>query len=612
MADKINREEGIARVYQFLNKQKDWKTEADLNGNGTICKTEFANYLYKSDFKFNSGENKQDLVDLFWKSIDFNQSGKVSDSSRINNKFALDDKEIKRMEDSVEATKRINDFMKDKEAPKELDEQFRMKWKNSVKQGLIYRASEYLKSGSIEDITEEWLNNTFKLSSAKATADYTATAEIKEQLGNVEGYAVGDDKVLSGIIDEYIKQLEGTNKDDSEVIEDIKEIVAAYVDTANTNSKSSVTLLAQYGYDPKDYLNDLQRAVLTRELANNIIDYIKTNEPDIYVDGYKEQIENMAKSFVEEYLNNRMANEFNSIKSSAISEFVNMDEFKTLVADVKEVQAKVQTARDELNTYIANILAEQDDEKTAIVKDVIGVTAADKVAEELLKLNTVEEIEAKRTELETRINNLNSTRAEKQAEHDKAISQPFDWSAYDKKYTAHISENGDRMTYLTTKSLSDLYNQNGVIDLMNVDDMKSCSLAQAKTTSITNLKNFLNVLVSALQGTYDSTALSKASEKVINLYTAAFNHATTNFAGKKDTKTSRFEFNGEAYEYQTSKYYYNSTTVNTSYSAGCSASNNQLGMRICNEYDDGEFKVLVNARCVMDFLEKFYREALGL
>ena len=115
MADRINdKEESIARVYQFLNKQKDWKTEADSNNDGTIIKTEFRAYLLGSGFKFNNGENKEDLVDAFWKSIDSNTKGKVSRGSAINDKNALNAAEVNNIEKSVEATQIVIKFMQDK------------------------------------------------------------------------------------------------------------------------------------------------------------------------------------------------------------------------------------------------------------------------------------------------------------------------------------------------------------------------------------------------------------------------------------------------------------------------------------------------------------------
>lgn len=614
MADKVNKEESVARVYQFLNKDKNWKAAADKNGDGTIIKTEFRAYLQSSGFKFNSGENKEDLIDAFWKTIDSNTSGKVGGGSGISNKNALDAKEIQNVENTIEVTKVIISFMQDKEAPAGIEDQYRVAWKNSVKQGLIYRAAEYMKTGSPEDITNEWLNEAFRLSSAKATADYTAAGEIKSKLGNVDDYAVGDDKSLKNIVDEYVSQLEDNPKDDSTIINEIKQIISAYVDTAITNSSSSTSLLAKYGYDPSDNLNDLQVAVLTNDITDKIVEYIKTNNPEIYTDETKSQIEAVAKEFIKDYIQDKNATEFTSLKDFDVSIFTNSDTYSSLVNEIKTAQNAIKAARTKLDTYIADVLAKNDEEMNAAVLEVIGSTDAKEIMDKLLAMKTVEEIEAKYTELKTKIDAIDKARADAKAAEREAANKPFDFG--DAKYTTHISENGDRFTYLATQSLSDMSSKNTVIDLMEVDDMQCCTIDNAISKSITNLNKFVTAITNALSGSYNKEALSKAASKVIELYTAALKQSKSRVPVYKHSQTGtwtdRFEYNGEAYEFQSASYYYNKTAVDTSYSSGCSASKNQLGLRVCNEYDDGEYKVLVNTKCVIELFQKFYKEALGV
>ena len=404
MADKVNIEESVARVYQFLNRPENtnWKEEVDYNGDGVIVKSEFINYLYKG-FKFNNGENKEDLVDAFWKTIDFKTKGKVARGCNASNKLALDAQEIQRMEDSIEATQKINSFMRGQQVPEELEAKYKDAWKKSVKEGLIYRASEYLKTGSLSDITEEWLNEAFRESSIKATADYTAAAEKVKQLGNVDDYAVGDDELLTGLVDNYVAQLEGSSKDNDTVINEVKALISAYADTANTNSDESVNLLVDYGYNPDDLLNKLQYAVLKKELTGKILNYIKENNSDIYVDGFKEQIEAAIKDFVEELLYDKFASEFSELKSLDASEFSKTSAFNTLVENIKAEQEKIRTARDELNTYIGQILAERNSDKTAAVKEIIGTIEAEGILKRLLLLKTFDEIKAKQKELEAAI-----------------------------------------------------------------------------------------------------------------------------------------------------------------------------------------------------------------
>ena len=517
MADKVNKEESVARVYQFLNKQKDWKTAADSNNDGTIIKTEFREYLLGSGFKFNNGENKQDLVDAFWKTIDFNTKGKVNAGSAINDKNALNTAEIETIENSIEATKKVITFMQDKEAPSELDAQYRTAWKNSVKQGLIYKASEYLKTGKLEDINDEWLNNAYKLSSAKATADYAATDQIKKELGNVEGYKVADDQNLKNVVNEYVATLEENPKHEAEIISDIKQIVAAYVDTAKTNSKASTDLLAQYGYDPDDSLNDLQLAVLTNEITDKILSYIKSNYADVYTDEYKSQIEAAVKQYVEEYLSDKSANEFTEVKEFDVSTFAASDDFNTLIKDIKEAQQKLQDARSALNTYIAEILAEKDDEKTAIVKKVIGSTDAVQIANILLGLKTVDAIEAKKTELE---NELAPIEAKREAERAAKEAEEAEKRKKQEALSNPFMMNG------RTYSVENILSSADPIEYGLSDDVKGWS--EAATEATKNLDTFLTTLVSALEGFgYTSEALNAAKRTTQNYYNALFEAADT-------------------------------------------------------------------------------------
>ncbi len=407
MTDKVNKEESIARVYQFLNKQKDWKTLADKNGNGTIVKTEFRTYLLGSGFKFNNGENKEDLIDAFWKSIDTNTTGKMGGGSKTSNKCALDANELANAEKTIEATKKIISFIQTKEAPQDVRNAGKESdWKKSVKEGLIFRASEYIKTGG--EVTEEWLNEAYKLSSVKATADYLAKSLLESENRDVEGYRPGSDETFNAITDEYVAQLEENPKDEATVINEIKNIVSAYIDTANTNSKTSTDLLAQYGYDPYGSLNELQVTTLVNDITDKVLDYLKNNYKDIYSDDYEAQAKALVKEYLEEYLSGRTADEFNKLKSMDISVVTGTSEFETLISELKDAQSQIQNARKELDKYVAEVLAKNDAEKTAVVKEVIGTTNATEVMNKLLELKTLDEITAKHNELKTRIEEIDN------------------------------------------------------------------------------------------------------------------------------------------------------------------------------------------------------------
>ena len=316
---------------------------------------------------------------------------------------------------------------------------------------------------------------------------------------------------------------------------------------------------------------------------------------------------------LKKYIKDKNATEFNSLKNFDVSIFTSSDTYSTLVNEIKTAQEAVKAARTKLDSYIAEVLALNDEEKNAVVLEVIGSTDAKEIMNKLLALKTVEEIETKYNELKTRIDAIDKARADAKAAELEAANKPFNFG--DAKYTTHTSPNGDRFTPLTTMTLSDMSTKNTVIDLMEVDDMQHCNFESALSTSITNLNKFVTAITKSLSSSYNQSALSKAASKVLSLYTKAIQaskpHATITRHSEADTWTERFEFEGEAYEYQAASYYYNHNAVNTQYSSGCSASNNQLGLRVCYEHHDVEYKILVNSKCVIDLFQKFYKEALS-
>ena len=520
MTDKVNKEESIARVYQFLNKQKDWKTEADKNGNGTIVKTEFRTYLLGSGFKFNNGENKEDLIDAFWKSIDTNTTGKLGGGSKASNKCALDTNEMAHVENSLAATKKIISFMQNKEAPSGIEAQYKTAWKNSVKEGLIYRASEFLKTASLEELNDEWFNNAYKLSSAKATADYTATAMIQSELGKIDGYKPASDVTLKNIVDEYVAGLEENPKDEATVISEIKKIVSAYVDTAKTNSKSSTDLLAQYGYDPYDSLNDLQVAVLVNDMTDKILGYLKNNYKDLYSDDYEAQVKAVVKEYLEKYLSDRSADEFNELKSMDIKVVTETSEFAALISEINAAQNKIQNARKELNKYVAEVLAKNDDEKTAIVQEVIGTTNATEVMDKLLAIKTVEEIEAKHTELKTRVEALDAERAAKKAAEEQANREKMNELKTDT--TMFVIDN-------KAYSINSLINSSLRSATVELSGFQNMTMASRKALS--KIDSICSAMIAKLSADYPSDLLQSAFNSVHNYYSAVLsgigNHEDT-------------------------------------------------------------------------------------
>ena len=199
----------------------------------------------------------------------------------------------------------------------------------------------------------------------------------------------------------------------------------------------------------------------------------------------------------------------------------------------------------------------------------------------------------------------------------KVVTSSVDWAGMTGvNVNGFIAMDGGDTTPNTVKSLAELYNGNGVLNLLAHNDMRrgldwKGAVAEAKTA----IGTFVDTIASACSASgiqYDQAALYTAKEKVIALYTAAFDHSLSNWAGKKKTRNNTFQYDGQTYSYQVAKYWSNNSTMDTAYSQGCTASNNQLGLRISEQYDDHWFQITVNTKCVMDLFSRFYQQALGL
>mgnify|MGYP000826104231 FL=1 len=212
----------ISRVYAFLAKQGDWVNEADKNGDGAVIKSEFRDFM-EENFEWNGEEStdsaKNDLINSFWKTIDTNQSGKVS-GTKLKNKNALDKKELAAMEDRIEMYEILNEFTSQLTAPSVVGDG--ANWKKSVSEGLGALIEPYIKNGGTPEDLPAYLAEQAPLIEAKATADYCANEYLAEIMGDVNkeyGYTYGSDQTLQGMINSYIQSM--TEGSDAETIQPV-------------------------------------------------------------------------------------------------------------------------------------------------------------------------------------------------------------------------------------------------------------------------------------------------------------------------------------------------------------------------------------------------------
>lgn len=272
----------ISKVYQFLSTIGDWKTNADKDGDGIIVKKEMRSFLQENYFENYSGwdgtaptENqKNDIINQFWKSIDTNQVGKVG---RYKNKNALDTTEQETTNTKVQCYEKLNDFVKENvkitDAPSGISSS---RWKASITEGLTEALENFLKNKTADQISKALesgeldaiLQKQLPLSKGRATADYYAlnlAGQYKSELGNFNIYS---DPVFKELLDKYIdsKFPDGADPDTlpttDEIKADIEKFVKAYLATANIGDGNIKDLEEEpFGYRQgnEDYLTALQK-----------------------------------------------------------------------------------------------------------------------------------------------------------------------------------------------------------------------------------------------------------------------------------------------------------------------------------------------------------------
>ena len=341
----------ISKIYQFLSKQFDWKTEADKNKDGTLTRAETYTFLFNNADKWNGeGENTKDLIYKFWSTIDTEVTGKIKEGSKINNKNALSDSEMANFERNVKISQQVDAFMAKVTVPNVIKNIGKdSEWISEVKDGILEKAFNYVTKNNCE-LTEDNIQLFYEQTYRKSTASFYAN-NIKDNIAkdlnllDENGkpiYKSGSDEILTKLINNYVNSLEGdTTTSIEDIISAVDKLIEAYKDTAITNSKTDE--LKNHGYNPTGPLNDLQTTVLTKDITKIITDYVKTNYSDLYTgDKYIAAADATIAQYVEEYLSERNASEFNTLKNFDISKI----DTEKLITDIKNAQAGTRAADD--------------------------------------------------------------------------------------------------------------------------------------------------------------------------------------------------------------------------------------------------------------------------
>lgn len=332
-----------SKVYLFLAKQGDWATAADKNGDGTVIKSEFRQYM-ENNYEWN-GEDasaKSDLINQFWKEIDTKQSGKLN--KKLNNKGALDKNEINTMNNKIQMYETLNQYTSTIEVPSVVQD--RTNWKKSVAESLANKVDAYISSNKSADDLEAYLQEISPEIERKATADYCANQYLNTEMKDIVkeyGYSYADDSTLQGMIDNYISQLSANNGEipsDEEINETVINIINEYLSTAGLKDSDGFDL-SQYGYTANENspLNDLQKSIIKSNLQKNLQDISKESDYETYKSLYDDAV----NQFIESKLADGKFADFATLQNYGIAEFENSDNYKSVKKAVS-VKAYIDSA----------------------------------------------------------------------------------------------------------------------------------------------------------------------------------------------------------------------------------------------------------------------------
>lgn len=320
-----------SKVYLFLAKQGDWATAADKNGDGTVIKSEFRQYM-ENNYEWN-GEDasaKSDLINQFWKEIDTKQSGKLN--KKLNNKGALDKNEINTMNNKIQMYEILNNFTSNSiEVPSVVQD--RTNWKKSVAESLANKVDAYIKANKSAEDLEAYLQEISPEIERKATADYCANQYLNTEMKDIVkeyGYSYADDSTLQGMIDNYISQLSANSGEipsDEEINETVINIINEYLSTAGLKDSDGFDL-SQFGYTANDNspLNDLQKSIIKSKMQKSLKDITKESDYETYKSLYDDAI----NQFIESKLADGKFADFATLQDYGIAEFENSDNYKSV------------------------------------------------------------------------------------------------------------------------------------------------------------------------------------------------------------------------------------------------------------------------------------------
>lgn len=358
----------ITKFYQFLSQYgQNWSETVDSeygNDDGSVIKAEFREFL-NSEW---DGEQMgltldNDLINKFWKSIDTNQSTNViKGTQNIRNYNGLDDKELEKMNQRIEAYEKFNEYTSSAIVSTGVLNSYDAEWRRDVINELAPYVDKWVDEEGCQGDLVSYLEQFRPAIENKYTAQYCALEYQNELISTVladyADYKIADDATLQGILTKYLDNISASSSqvEPAQIKDEIRNIIDAYFATAGLGSDSGYDLTS-LGYNPElnSPLNDIQKQVLKSKLEA-ALESIKSG------DNYEksaEVIDLAIDSFIDSKLSSATFGNFDEMISSISSaEFTSSQEYKDLLTRIEVFSLLDPSEGSELYNSILNKLGE--------------------------------------------------------------------------------------------------------------------------------------------------------------------------------------------------------------------------------------------------------------
>lgn len=204
----------IGKMYQFIHEYNNggaydsWVTAADANGDGTLIKSEFEQWIAEELPYWNGLEASEvrGTLNEFWYGLDINRSAKEIKGTRLNDLNALSNDEVKRMERIVQEMEEYNELLSQLEGPKNLNPENRIKWVHEMKEALGDNLDAWIQGGANPSysIWEEYEKLVLEITPAIAVDDMQIDYNALFNYYNYDITTSSDKEVLVTLLEDYL------------------------------------------------------------------------------------------------------------------------------------------------------------------------------------------------------------------------------------------------------------------------------------------------------------------------------------------------------------------------------------------------------------------------